>query len=127
MPPRPYSTKSDIIANFVPDSATGTIVVRVGIGTEIEGSDIVKDRFHGIFTSVDDEAFDLECTDRSFGAVECNCDVDGFETTVVSYGTDIPSFKGNHTRYLYGPGSILVSHGPDEALILGDLEQAVED
>jgi acetylornithine deacetylase len=45
----------------------------------------------------------------------------------MSYGTDIYSLKGNHTRYLYGPGSILVSHGPDEALTLGDLEAAVED
>lgn len=45
----------------------------------------------------------------------------------MSYGTDIPSLKGNHTRYLYGPGSILVSHAPDEAITLGDLETAVED
>lgn len=51
----------------------------------------------------------------------------GFETTVVSYGTDIPAFKGNHTRYLYGPGSILVSHNANEAITVGELETAVED
>lgn len=39
----------------------------------------------------------------------------------------MPNLKGSHTRYLYGPGSILVAHGPDEAIQLRDLETAVED
>lgn len=51
----------------------------------------------------------------------------GFETITVNYGTDVPNLKGNHTRYLYGPGSILVAHGADEAVKLKDLETAVED
>ena len=38
----------------------------------------------------------------------------------------MPNLAGNHTRYLYGPGSILVAHGADEALKLKDLEAAVE-
>ena len=38
----------------------------------------------------------------------------------------MPNLEGNHTRYLYGPGSILVAHGPDEALRLRNLEAAVE-
>lgn len=37
------------------------------------------------------------------------------------------NLEGNHTRYLYGPGTIFVAHGPDEAIKLGDLENAVED
>lgn len=45
----------------------------------------------------------------------------------VNYGTDVPNFKGNHTRYLYGPGSILVAHGPRENVTVGALETAVED
>jgi acetylornithine deacetylase len=45
----------------------------------------------------------------------------------MNYGTDIPIFKGNHTRYLYGPGSILVAHTADEALTVEELELAVED
>jgi acetylornithine deacetylase len=45
----------------------------------------------------------------------------------MNFGTDIPFFQGNHTRYLYGPGSILVSHTADEQVTLGDLERAVED
>lgn len=45
---------------------------------------------------------------------------------VMNYGTDIPNLKGNHTRYLYGPGSILVAHGDNENLTVADLETAVE-
>lgn len=45
----------------------------------------------------------------------------------MNYGTDIPHFQGNHTRYLYGPGSILVAHTMNETILLGDLETAVED
>lgn len=132
-----------IAINVVPDTATASIVVRVGIGPELEGAEIVKARIRDLLASIDDKAFDFECDARGYGATETNCDVDGksldkiepfqtnsvlgFETTVVNYGTDIPAFKGNHTRYLYGPGSILVSHGPDEAVTLGDLEKAVED
>lgn len=132
-----------IAINVVPDIATAGIVVRVGIGPELEGGEIVKARIRDILTSIDDEAFDFQCDVRGHGAIVTNCDVDGksrekigafhancflgFETTVVNYGTDIPAFKGNHTRYLYGPGSILVSHGPDEAITLGELETAVED
>jgi acetylornithine deacetylase len=44
----------------------------------------------------------------------------------MNYGTDIPNLAGDHTRYLYGPGSILVAHGPNENLTVGDLETAVE-
>lgn len=132
-----------IAINVVPDLATARIVVRVGIGPELEGGEVVKARLRDFLTSIDDEAFDFECDSRGYGAVGTNCDVDGkpfrkmrlfqtkpclgFETTVVNYGTDIPSFKGNHTRYLYGPGSILVSHGPDEAITLEELETAVKD
>ena len=71
-------------------------------------------------------------------------DVEGFETISVNYGketiypstsdcaknlnigTDIPNLKGNHKRYLYGPGSILVAHSDHEHLKLLDLLAAVE-
>lgn len=116
-----------IAINVVPDLSTAGIVVRVGIGSENEGGIIVQDKIREILASVDDEAFDFTCDARSSGAIETNCDVDGFETTVVGYGTDIYAFKGNHTRYLYGPGSILVSHNANEAVTVGELETAVED
>ena len=45
---------------------------------------------------------------------------------IVNYGTDVPNLKVDFVRYLYGPGSILVAHGDDEGLKLGDLETSVE-
>lgn len=45
---------------------------------------------------------------------------------MVNYGTDIPNFKGDYKRYLYGPGSILVAHSDHEHLSVSDLKQSVE-
>ncbi|KAK1141860.1 hypothetical protein N8T08_008373 [Aspergillus melleus] len=53
-------------------------------------------------------------------------DVEGFETAPVSYGTDVPRFKGNHKKYLYGPGSILVAHGEREQIELSELLEGVQ-
>ena len=50
----------------------------------------------------------------------------GFETIVTNYGTDIPSLRGDHKRYLYGPGSILVSHSDHEHVGVSDLLAAVD-
>ena len=50
----------------------------------------------------------------------------GFDKIVVNYGTDIPNLKGDHKRYLYGPGDILVAHSDHEHLKISDLETAVK-
>lgn len=44
----------------------------------------------------------------------------------MNYGTDIPNLNGDHKRYLYGPGSILVAHSDHEHVNATDLLQAVE-
>ncbi|RYP70112.1 hypothetical protein DL769_005089 [Monosporascus sp. CRB-8-3] len=114
-----------VAANVIAESAVARIAGRVAIGPEADGARIVSGRVLDVLKGVDEEAFDMECL-NGYGVVKCNCDVEGFETITVNYGTDVPNFKGNHTRYLYGPGSILVAHGPDEAIKLKDLEAAVE-
>lgn len=53
--------------------------------------------------------------------------VDGFETGIVSYCTDAPSFTNIPNKLLYGPGSILVAHTSDEFIKIADLHKAVED
>lgn len=45
---------------------------------------------------------------------------------MVNYGTDIPNLKGDHKKYLYGPGNILMAHSDHEHLKISDLEEAVE-
>ncbi|OAA59930.1 acetylornithine deacetylase [Cordyceps fumosorosea ARSEF 2679] len=114
-----------VAANVVAASATAKFGARVAIGPEKDGHLIVKKRIQAILDEVDKDAFEITCN-PGYGTVDCNCDVEGFETLTVNYGTDVANLKGNFTRYLYGPGSILVAHGENEALTVGDLELAVE-
>ncbi|KAI0399188.1 hypothetical protein F4802DRAFT_58013 [Xylaria palmicola] len=114
-----------VAPNVIPARAAARIAGRVAIGPESDGGRIVTDRVKAVLAGVDAEAFDVSCN-NGYGVVECACDVPGFETITVNYGTDLPNLKGNHKRYLYGPGSILVAHGADEAIKLRDLEAGVE-
>ncbi len=76
--------------------------------------------------AIDPDALSLDCS-QGYGAVECNCDASlGFQNITVNYGTDVPNLDGDHARYLYGPGDILVAHSDHEAVTVGDLEVAVE-
>ncbi len=52
--------------------------------------------------------------------------LEGFETTIVAYTTDIPAFAGAWGKpLLIGPGSIHVAHTPEERVSKAQLEQAV--
>jgi acetylornithine deacetylase len=53
--------------------------------------------------------------------------VDGIETTVVAFTTDIPAFGGQWGEpLLIGPGSIHVAHTPNECVAKRQLLDAVE-
>ena len=52
-------------------------------------------------------------------------EVDGFNTKVVRFTTDIPHLPNWGTPLLIGPGSILVAHTNDEFVLKKDLERAV--
>ncbi len=52
--------------------------------------------------------------------------VDGFETSVVAFATDIPALTNWGTPYLFGPGSIHVAHRDDEFIAIPELVSAVE-
>ncbi|KAI2626355.1 Zn-dependent exopeptidase [Xylaria nigripes] len=112
--------------NVIPELAVAGVAGRVAIGPENRGGEVVGQRVKDIMRTVDEEAFEFDCKD-GYGVVRCECDIEGFDTITVNYGTDVPHFKGDHARYLYGPGSILVAHGADEAIKLRDLETAVDD
>ena len=52
--------------------------------------------------------------------------MDGFETTVVAYTTDIPNFAGAWGRpFLIGPGSIHVAHTAEERIPKQQLQDAI--
>lgn len=44
----------------------------------------------------------------------------------IAFGTDVPRLLGDHRKYLYGPGSILNAHGPNEQVTITDLLQSVQ-
>jgi acetylornithine deacetylase len=53
--------------------------------------------------------------------------MDGFETTVVAYTTDIPNFAGAWGKpFLIGPGSIHVAHTAEERIAKKQLLDAIE-
>ena len=53
--------------------------------------------------------------------------LEGFETTVVSYTTDIPAFGGAWGKpFLFGPGTIHVAHTTEERVPKRQLVEAVE-
>jgi acetylornithine deacetylase len=51
--------------------------------------------------------------------------VDGFETEVVAYATDISELSNWGTPYLFGPGSIHVAHTDHEYIEIAELRSAV--
>ena len=51
--------------------------------------------------------------------------LDGFETSVAAYATDIPKLGNWGTPYLFGPGSIHVAHRDDEHVSESELRAAV--
>ena len=50
--------------------------------------------------------------------------VDGFQTSVAGFATDIPALTKWGTPYLFGPGSIHVAHRDDEFVALDELRAA---
>jgi acetylornithine deacetylase len=52
--------------------------------------------------------------------------LDGFETSVAAFATDLPSLTNWGTPYLFGPGSVHVAHTDNEHVSVAELEAAVE-
>ena len=53
--------------------------------------------------------------------------LDGFETTIVSYTTDIPAFGGAWGKpFLFGPGSIHFAHTDQERIPKAEILEAIE-
>lgn len=53
--------------------------------------------------------------------------IDGFEAAPVAFGTDVPRLKAGlcDRRVLFGPGSILVAHGPNEFIRIPELIESI--
>ncbi|RAL62426.1 hypothetical protein DID88_004992 [Monilinia fructigena] len=108
-----------VAANVIAEDAMAKIAIRIAAGTTEEIQKLVLD-------VVEKTGQDLEVDfTQGYGPVHCDSDVEGFDTITVNYGTDVPNLDGDHKRYLYGPGDILVAHSDHEHLKISDLEEAV--
>jgi acetylornithine deacetylase len=118
-----------VAANVVAETASAAVAVRLAAGTPAIVRGLVIDALADIKTRTKDQGGDLvvEWAGEGYPPVNIDCDVEGFDTLTVNYGTDVPLLEGDHKRYLYGPGNIFVAHSDHEALKRQDLEQAVFD
>ena len=106
--------KGGVAGNVIPPEAEAELMFRVVTS---------KDSLRRIIEGAVDSRADLEYT---FG-----CDpvftehIDGFETTVVAFTTDIPQLGNWGKPLLFGPGSILDAHTPNERISKPELTRAV--
>ncbi len=102
--------------NVVPDSAQAELLVRL-VGDPAGISEAIRQAAAGRA-----EVREILCVP----AVRLDA-LDGFETTVVAYTTDIPAFGGAWGKpFLIGPGSIHVAHTLEERVAKRQLREAVE-
>ena len=109
--------KSDNAQNVVPDLVTFNLFIR----TTFASHEVYREMLEGIKDDNITMEFPFNKGPMRFHTVE------GFETGVVAYGTDAPSFTNVPNILLYGPGTILVAHTADEHIKINDLYRAVED
>ncbi|QPC59544.1 hypothetical protein HYE67_001775 [Fusarium culmorum] len=110
-----------VAPNVIPAGASAVGSVRIAAGTANEMNQLIAQIVEG-----SDAHLVVEPSTYSVDPISLDHDVAGFETVVVNYGTDIPSLKGSHKKYLYGPGSIMEAHSNHEHLRVSDLEDAIE-
>jgi acetylornithine deacetylase len=121
--------KGGVAANVVAEVAEASVAIRIAAGTPDKIKSMVTDALASTKKAVEHRGghFDIEFLGRPYGPVNIDADVKGFNSITVNYGTDIPNLDGDHKRYLYGPGSILVAHSDHEHLKVSELQQAVKD
>ncbi|GAB1195360.1 hypothetical protein APSETT444_004618 [Aspergillus pseudonomiae] len=120
-----------VAANVVPATARADVAVRLAAGTPDEARDIVGRAVRDATDGNPDVYADFSTRTEGYPPQDLDTDVEGFNVTTVNYGTDVPNLQiheredGPVRRYLYGPGSIHVAHGDNEAITVGDLQEAV--
>jgi len=102
-------------ANIVPPKATASIMIRV-----VEPHQRVEEKIRRI---VGNRA-SMEIVGASDPLMLHV--VDGFATTVVSFGSDAPHLPNTGKRLLIGPGSILDAHRPDEKISKRELLRGID-
>ncbi|KAJ5162912.1 Peptidase M20 [Penicillium coprophilum] len=120
--------RAGVATNVVPSEAWADVAVRLAAGTPAEAREIIQRAVEKAVKDVEAEVvLDFVSHGESYPPQDLDVDVDGFNVTTVNYGTDVPNLAvgPDVKRYLYGPGSIFVAHGDNEALSIRQLKDAV--
>jgi acetylornithine deacetylase len=102
-------------ANVVPDAAQTTLQIRLAVGAEA-AKHLLEDAVGGRAT------VEYKSAHNPIRLHE----LDGFESTIVRFTTDIPYLSNWGTPLLIGPGSILDAHTEHERVAKSELLKAVE-
>lgn len=122
------TVNAGVATNVVPAEARADVAVRLAAGTPEEARDIITRAVANATRDVEAEVVvDFSQSSESYPPQDIDTDVPGFKVIPVNYGTDLPNLKVKEgvKRYLYGPGSIFVAHGDNEALTVRDMHDAV--
>lgn len=107
--------KGGVAANVIPADAEAELMLRV-----VTSTDSLKNTIEEVVDHRAEVEYTFACepvfTER----------MDGFETTVVSFTTDIPLLMNWGKPLLFGPGSILDAHTAGEKISKRELVNAVE-
>lgn len=126
------TVKAGVATNVVPDTAHADVAVRLAGGTPEEARGLVRQAVHDATGGDENVYVDFSKHLEAYSPQGLDTDVDGFNTTIVNYGTDVPNLKIHDSpdarvkRYLYGPGTIHVAHGDHEAITATQLEESVK-
>jgi acetylornithine deacetylase len=105
-----------VAPNVVPPHAAAQLLVRTVEPTEPLKAAILERLAFGVSV-----AFPVELPFHKTGTAPA-----GWETTVVSYASDLPFLAPWGEGYQLGPGTIRVAHTPDEHILKADLLRGVE-
>ncbi|KAJ6141480.1 hypothetical protein N7470_009870 [Penicillium chermesinum] len=120
--------RAGVATNVVPSEAWADVSVRLAAGTPEEARAIIREAVANVTADVEAEVVvDFSHHLEAYEPQDLDTDVPGFDVIPVNYGTDVPALqvKEGVKRYLYGPGTIFVAHGDNEALTVGELKDAV--
>ncbi|KAJ5736725.1 carboxypeptidase [Penicillium malachiteum] len=123
------TVNAGVATNVVPAEARADVAVRLAAGTPDEAREIIRKAVEHATKDVEAEVVvDFTNHRESYPPQDIDTDVPGFDVIPVNYGTDVPNLevRKDVKRYLYGPGTIFVAHGDNEALTVRDMKDAVE-
>jgi acetylornithine deacetylase len=105
-----------VAPNVIPPSASAQLLIRT-----VEPSDSLKTQIRALLAPGVSVAFPVELPFHKGGNAP-----DGWDTTVVSYASDLPFLSAWGERYQLGPGTIRVAHTSQEHIRKSDLLRGVE-